>query len=242
MNIEIFLTSTEITEDEIKDRTVIVIDVFRTSTTIVEALSNGARAIVPVPDMEEAGKVAANLDPAVYLLGGEKDGSKIEGYHLGNSPFEYDRATVTGKTIILNTINGTRTITRVAAGHSVVIGGFVNAGVVVQYAKEQNRDVTIVCSGWKNRPSLEDTLCAGLFAHELWDGDYPDTSPDATYMALSLYRRDKSTLARPLNASNHARRLKALGLGKDIDKCIGLDTCPLIPIYRDSRIENLAPA
>lgn len=236
MNIEVFLTASEITSDDIRDRTVIVIDVFRTSTTIIEALSNGARGIVPAADMEEAGKVADNLDPASYLHGGERDGLAIEGYHLGNSPSEYDAETVADKTIVMCTTNGTGSICRVSDGHTVVIGGFVNAQSVVDFARREARDITIVCAGWKNRPSLEDTLCAGLFAYELWNGKCPNQAPDATYMAFSLFFRDRENISRPLRASNHAKRLKYLEKVEDIEACISINSNPLLPIYRDGLI------
>src|SRR5690554_8168138 len=103
MKVEVFLSSWNLDEEDVRGRTVIVIDVLRACSTIVTALNNGARSVVPVLDMAEAGKIASNLDQQSYLLGGERDGQKIEGYHFGNSPLEYTPSAVRDRTVILNT-------------------------------------------------------------------------------------------------------------------------------------------
>ena len=170
MNAEVFLTSSTVTEDDVKGRTVIVIDVLRASSTIATALNNWARAVVPVADTGSATKIASNLDPSSYVLGGERGGNKIQGFHLGNSPLEYTQGTIDGRTVIFTTTNGTVAISRARRAEHLVIGSFLNAERVVEFARQAGLDVTIICAGWRNRVALEDTLCAGLLLYRLWGG------------------------------------------------------------------------
>lgn len=240
MNIDVFLASNNLTEEDLKARTAVVIDVLRTSSTIVTALQNGARAFVPVADMAEAGKIAANLDPSSYLIGGERGGEKIKGYHLGNAPREYSRETVAGKTIILNTTNGTGAILNARSAEHVVIGCFLNARRVIQFVREKALDVVLICAGWRNRASLEDTLCAGLFLHHLWEGTEPERVSDSAHIAFTLYQHDQARLAATIHSSNHAQRLQSQDQHHDIDYCLQMDAVPLLPVYLDSRVV-LAP-
>src|SRR4051794_21946566 len=91
-------------------RIAVVFDVLRAGSSMVTALSNGAAEIRLVATPDEAREVAAKLQPGTFLLGGERGGVKIEGFDLGNSPREYARNRVTGKTIVFTTTNGTEAV------------------------------------------------------------------------------------------------------------------------------------
>jgi len=236
MDIEVFLTSYNVTPEDVKDRTVVVIDVLRASASILTALHNGARDVVPVADMAEASKIASNLDPSFYLLGGERGGERIEGYHLGNSPLEYTEAQVKGRTIILNTTNGTRAIARSRPARHLLIGSFLNAGRVVDFIEKTNGPTTIVCAGTRNRVSLEDTLCAGMMLYRLWDGQEPDGVSDTAYMAFTQYRNDKDEMKIALRHCNHAQWLRANGYAKDVEYCLQADALPLLPYHKENRL------
>lgn len=236
MTTEVFLTGGNVLPDDVRGRTAIVIDVLRASTTIVTALSHGARAVIPVADMAEAGKMVSNLDPASYWLGGERDGVQIDGYHFGNSPREYTADAVDDRTIILLSTNGTGAIVRCAEAAEVLVGGFVNASAVADHARRAGRDVVIVCAGWRNRISLEDTLCAGLLLDLLWGDHPPDEMTDSSYIAWSLFRADRHDLHRPISRCNHARRLERLGYAEDIRLCVAVDSVPVVPAFVDSRL------
>lgn len=236
MNVEVFLTSSVVTEEDVKDRTVVVIDVLRASSTIATALNNGARSIVPVSDMAQAGKIASNLDQRSYLLGGERSGEKIEGYHLGNSPLEYTRNTVHGRTIIFNTTNGTVAIAQARSAENLLIGSFLNAGRVVEFIREIGADATIVCAGWRNRVSLEDTLCAGLLLYRLWEGTEPDHVSDTAHIAFTQYVHDRANVDLAILRCNHAQWLARQGYGEDVNYCLQLDALPVLPYYKDSQL------
>src|SRR3972149_9874236 len=113
MQIEVTLTPAELRATELAGKTVVVIDELRASSTIVQALGNGARAVFPVASIPEARKHAGQMNGV--LLGGERGGLRIPGFDLGNSPSEYTRDRVAGKTIVLTTTNGTRAV-HIAAG------------------------------------------------------------------------------------------------------------------------------
>lgn len=236
MNTEVFLTSSIVSEEDVKGRTVVVIDVLRACSTIATALDNGARSVVPVADMAQAGKIASNLDQQSYLLGGERDGEKIEGYHLGNSPLEYTPSKVDERTVIFNTTNGTVAIDQARSAEHLLIGSFLNAGRVVDFIREAGNDLTIICAGWRNRVSLEDTLCAGLMLYRLWEGTEPEGSSDTAHIAFTQYDHDRDNVEQALRRCNHAQRLVSMGRQEDVDYCLQLDALPVLPYYQDSRL------
>ena len=100
--------------------TCVVFDVLRATSTMALALSNGEEAIIPVAGIAEALRLREE-QPAM-LLAGERDGVRIPAslaggvdFDLGNSPREFTRDKVQGKTIVMTTTNGTRAL-RACAG------------------------------------------------------------------------------------------------------------------------------
>ncbi|PSQ85598.1 MAG: 2-phosphosulfolactate phosphatase [Bacteroidetes bacterium QS_3_64_15] len=243
MDAEVFLTHSSISEGDVQDRTVVVIDVLRACSTIVTALDRGARAVLPVLDMAQAGKLATNLDPDVYRLGGERGGEKIEGYHLGNSPREYTEESVEGRDVILNTTNGTRALAQATEADHLVAACFLNAGQVVNFIQRHTDAVTIVCAGHRNRPSLEDTLCAGLLLDRLWEGEEPYPVTDSAHTAHTLYHTDREDLDTALRGANHAEQLASQGYEEDLDYCFRIDAMSALPYYTENRLrlyENIS--
>jgi 2-phosphosulfolactate phosphatase len=244
VNVEVYFSALGIPEDALKGRVVVVVDVLRACSTIVTALSNGARAIVPVADMAEASRMADALDEETTVLGGERGGKKIEGYDSGNSPTEYPPEKVAGKTVVLNTSNGTGAFVKARNAERAVAGCFLNADRVVAFLREALAGTppdgparaVIVCSGWLGDVGLEDVLCAGLFLDRLWGGHPPPEVSDGAHIALSQYQRDRDRLPRALVGCNHTRRLIALGHGADVAYCAQIDAVPVLPVYRDSQL------
>jgi len=236
MDAEVFLTHSNISEGDVQNRTVIVIDVLRACSTIVTALQRGARAVMPVADMAQAGKIASNLDPDMYRLGGERNGAKIEGYHLGNSPGEYTHDVVEGRDIILNTSNGTQALEQAKEADTLVAACFLNAERVVDFIRRTADAVTIVCAGRQNRLALEDTLCAGLLLDRLWDGDEPYPVTDSAHTAYTLYHTDRDDLDNALRGANHAEWLADQNCEADLDYCFRIDALPVLPYYTENRL------
>ena len=236
--IDVFSTAFSLQEEVARGKTIVVIDVLRASSTIVTALGNKAKGVVPVADMGEAHKIAQNLDASQYLLCGERDGKKIEGYHLGNSPQEYTEDAVGGKTLIFNTTNGTKAIARSVGAESVIIGSFLNLGAVVEELKASEGEILLLCAGWKNRLSLEDMLCAGKMVHELAGGQLPETASDGAKVAFVLYERFANDIEGVIMSSNHAQRLKNLVDGSDISFCSQVNTTNVLPVLKEGIIAD----
>lgn len=236
MNPEVFLTAADLSEDDVRGRTVVVVDVLLAGSVIAAALDNGARAVVPVADLAEAGKLAANMDTSAYLTGGERGGNPIDGYHLGASPREYARADLDGRTVVYHSSHGTSVIAGARAAETVVVASLLNVSRVGAFLREQTDEIVIVCAGWGNRVALEDTLCAGMLLQRLWDGRDTGRIADGAHIALSLFERDAEHLERSIRRSSRAHHLAQRGDHEDVDFCLRVDAIPVLPELRDGQL------
>ncbi|MDX1641099.1 MAG: 2-phosphosulfolactate phosphatase [Balneolaceae bacterium] len=235
-NLDVFYSLHSFQEDELRDKTVIIIDVLRASSTIVTAFMNGAKAIIPVGDMGEASKISQNVDSDNYLLCGEKDGEKIEGYDLGNSPLEYTKEIVNNKTLIFNTTNGTKAIKKSLGSSKMFISSFLNVTAIVEELKKHEKDIVLVCAGWKGRLAFEDMLLAGNIIHLLSEGNLPNDSRDGAKVAFGLYDKYGDDISTVIHQSNHAMRLKDIIDSGDIDYCCQVDITNILPRLKEGMI------
>lgn len=236
--VDVFMSVPSFQEDDMRGKTVVVIDVLRASSTMVTAIQNGAKGIIPVADMDTAGKISQSLDSPQYLLCGEKDGEKIEGYHLGNSPLEYTKEVVEGKKIILNTTNGTKAVKKAAIAEEVIIGSFLNLNSVVERLKKTDRNIALVCAGWRGRLSLEDLLCAGTIISELYGDTLPPVASDGVRVAFGLYEKFGDDIETTIKTSNHALRLEAILDQRDILHCCNKSIMDVLPILNEGIITD----
>tara|TARA_R100001143_G_scaffold63607_1_gene73986 strand:+ start:36051 stop:36788 length:738 start_codon:yes stop_codon:yes gene_type:complete len=234
--IDVFFSLNSFSEIELRDKTSVVIDVLRASSSIVTALMNGADAIIPVADMGEASKIAMNVDSENYLLCGEKDGVMIDGYDLGNSPFEYTKEVVANKKLIFNTTNGTKAIKKTFGSSNVCVAAFLNVSAVVDFLKTQQTDIVLVCAGWKGRLAFEDILLAGNIIYKLTDGKLPEKARDGVRVAFTLYDTYKDDITSIIQQSNHAERLKTLIDTDDIEYCCQTDITNVLPYLNEGMI------
>jgi 2-phosphosulfolactate phosphatase len=149
--------------------TVLVIDVLRASTCIVTALANGCEGIVPVASPEEARRRVGALDHA--LIAGERRGEPLAGFDLGNSPLEFTRGRVGGRTVVMTTSNGTRALVAARPAHAVGVAAFINHAAAAAWALGRARDVLLLCAGERGGRSLEDYVCAGMLVERLAAAD-----------------------------------------------------------------------
>src|SRR5437867_10138631 len=126
MRIDVFVTPLGLNAGDLTGRGVVVIDVLRATTTVITALANGAKAVIPAATSEEAVRLASNLEKDGVVLAGERKSVKIEGFALGNSPREMTAAAVGGKTIVLSTTNGTPALVATQGGDPVLVGAPAN--------------------------------------------------------------------------------------------------------------------
>lgn len=192
--------------------------------------------IIPVATVEQA---KAFRDQG-YLIAAERNAEKIDGFDLGNSPFQYMGDHIKGKTVALTTTNGTQAIEVAKNSHKVVIGSFLNLDVLSNWLSRQEKDVVFLCAGWKEKFNLEDTICAGALAQNLMDTGKFETICDSALAAKNLYRLAKHDINDFLSNSSHRKRLTKLDLAKDIQYCLTPNQTPVIPVLEGIGLVKLS--
>jgi 2-phosphosulfolactate phosphatase len=235
---QVFFTHDGINESHVEGKLIAVIDVLRVSTTIAYAHASGCERIVPVESVEMASKLAASLDKTVTLLGGEREGRRIDGFDLGNSPLEYTRDVVGGKNIILSTTNGTKAITKAREADDIVVACFVNMSAVLEHiGRAGGKPVGILCAGKQGRFALEDAVCAGMMIDRL-AGMGETELDDAGVAARLLYLQHKDSIRALVRDCEHGKYLASLGFEKDLEACAAVDSLNTLPVVREGRIDR----
>lgn len=216
------------------DHIVVVIDVLRATSAMCTAFENGVDKMIPVATLEEA----TEYKKQGYIVGAERNGYAIEGFDFGNSPYSYKNADLKGKTVVISTTNGTQAIEAARNAYKVVIGAFTNISALCEWLISQNRNVLLLCSGWKNRFNLEDSLFAGAVTERLLKhGTY--RTGDAALAVSYLFAQAKTNPYRFLYNSSHAERLAAMGLKADIKYCMQVDLTKEIPVLEGKHLVRL---
>ena len=238
MRIDVYFTPLGPKDADFGGRGVIVIDVLRATTTIVTALANGAKAVVPAATSEEAVRLTANLEKNGYLLAGERKALKIEGFQLGNSPREMTPAAVGGKTIYLATTNGTPALVAAHGAELVLIGAAANFKAVVERARKHFQDrgeLAIICAGRERQFALEDAYTAGRMVKALKRGVKQVALNDAAEVAVALTGLYK-TWADAFEGTTAAQQLEDADLAGDVEYAAKQDRFDTVPIYAERRI------
>ena len=211
---------------ESNDKIVVVVDIFRATTTMCAALKNGAKNIIPVASIDEAREYKTKG----YLVGAERNVKRCDFADFGNSPFDYTEDKVKGKEIVFTTTNGTQAIEMASDSDILIIGAFSNISVVADFCLNKQKDVLILCAGWNNRFNIEDTLFAGALAQKLLDKSYTSAS-DAVQIALSMWKEAQPDIRTYINRTEHIKRLEANNLQDSAEYCLTDNTVNLVPIY-----------
>ena len=244
MRVDVFFGASSMTSADVHGRVVVVIDVLRASTTIAAALANGARSVIPFESAEEAITRSKSFARGDYKLAGERRNLMIPGFDLGNSPREFTREQVEGKSILLTTTNGTAALVAVQGAREVVVGSFVNFTAVtslVRAAARAGNDIAILAAGNDRHFSLEDATCAGRFVRATMQRIPAAEFNDGASTALLLHRKYGGNLSRLFADATHGRALVDAGFGEDLAVCGTLDAFPVVPVYQDRQITKLGP-
>ena len=239
--INMVLTAKELeTKEVIIHPTVVVYDVLRATSTIITALANGARAVIPALGQKKALKLYQNfLDTGLpVVLGGERKGEQIDGFHLGNSPLEYTKKNIFDHIIIFTTTNGTRAMinSQKIGAEKIIIASLLNQSSIVEFLKNEPQ-FTIVCAGVRSEFAFEDFYAAGLMLYELtkktnernWILD------DSALTALSLAKHfNNNPLA--IEKGSNGRRLRGINRGEDIEFCSAVNRFSVLPTYAKDRV------
>lgn len=220
---------------EDKDSIVVIIDVLRATSAICVAFHHGAERMIPVAKVEEA----LEYKKQGFLAGAERDAIKLDGFDFGNSPYDYMGKHVSGKTIALTTTNGTQAIHSARDSYKVVIGSFLNIDVLCNWLNQQQRNILLLCSGWKNKFNLEDSLFAGAVTTKLLQMNPVYKLGDGCLALNYLYQMAEKDPMKFLNRASHKERLVKMNLKKDIRYCLMPNTAPVIPVLEGKYLVKL---
>ncbi len=212
-----------------EDSIVVIIDILRATSSICTAFENGAVSIIPVAGIDEAREYKVKG----YQVAAERDGYVLDFADFGNSPFNFTREKVEGKTIVYSTTNGTGLINQASAAGTIVIGSFLNISSLVAWIKDQGKDVVLFCAGWKNRFNLEDSVCAGAIAARLMESTLFSTICDSTLAAIDLWSLAENDLHGYIDKAAQRSRLREKGLDDCIEFCLSIDFTKKIPVIKN---------
>ncbi|MDP4173076.1 MAG: 2-phosphosulfolactate phosphatase [Bacteroidota bacterium] len=221
-------------------KTTVVIDVLRATTTVLAALHNGAKEVIPVNSVEFAMKVSVNSFGGQTLLGGERNTKKIEGFQLGNSPLEYSKEAVSGKSIILFTTNGSKAIVKAKFSETLLLCSFLNVKSVAAYLANLNKDIEILCAGKTGSFCIEDTICAGRLITELKNlkGEELELT-DSSKASVILDNAYGNDLQKVLSECEHGKLLIENGFQEDVNYCAQVSVMDLLPSFNNGTVKPL---
>jgi 2-phosphosulfolactate phosphatase len=239
VRIDVVFGGATIAPSDVAGRVVAVIDVLRASTSITAAVMNGARAVIPFESSEDAVTRSKAFEKSDVLLVGERRMKPIPGFDLGNSPLEFTRDVVEGKTVLMTTTNGTPAITNTPGAKDVIVASYVNFTAVLTMLRTALRagtDITLVCAGRDRQFGLEDAGCAGRFVYNVTKRLSNVALNDAAQACVLIDRKYGDNIAKLFDASEHGQALRAAGYTADLVACAAIDSHPVVPLYQDRQI------
>jgi 2-phosphosulfolactate phosphatase len=212
---------------------VVIIDVFRATSTIAAALYNGATKVIPVDSVRGAIDIGTEMG---CITAGERDGKIAEGLQYGNSPFEYPAGFIKDKTLVLTTTNGTKLLHMALkmGASEIITGSFPNLSAVCTHLVASGKNVVLGCSAWKDRVNMEDSLFAGAVINRI--KEHYTIHCDASLAAESLYDYSRKDTWNFIKKATHYHRLAAYGLEKDMEWCLSIDTASVLPTYKEGAL------
>lgn len=220
---------------DVSNSIVVIIDVLRATSTIATALYNGAKCVIPVDSVTRCMEIGRQIEG---ITAGERDGQIAEGLEYGNSPFEYPREFIEGKTLVLTTTNGTRLLHMALekGAKSIITGSFPNLSAVCDHLKEKKQNVILGCAAWKDRVNIEDMLFAGAVISTI--GKHFSINCDSSHIAQAMYEKAKKDMFDFMkkNEASHYHRLMNFGLEKDIRYCLTSDGANVLPVYDEGKL------
>jgi 2-phosphosulfolactate phosphatase len=229
--LDVILTPNLLNLYPLEGKVVVVIDVLRATSTMTVALDQGANKVIPVESIEEC---LSYKDKPDHILAGERGGQKVQGFAYGNSPFEFMDGVVKGKILVLTTTNGTRAIEMSKSAYHVIAAGFLNFSAIANWIINESRDTLLLCSGWRDKFNLEDTVFAGAMINHLKEHFLVDS--DSAFAAEKLYLNSRNNMLHFMKQSSHYKRLAKFGVVNDIKYCLRPDLTSVVPILKNNAL------
>lgn len=215
---------------------VVLVDILRATTSICAAFENGVKSILPVATIDEA----LALKKKGFLVATEQDGMKLDFADFGNSAFNFTRDAIEGRTLAYCTTNGTRALAVAMNAEIIVMGAFINLTALTNWLTGQEKNVVILCSGWKNKFCLEDTIFAGALTEKLLMNPGFKTHCDSAIASLDLWNLAKPDILGYIEKAAHRHRLKKLDLDDVIPYSFTIDSTRVVPVLQGKEILNFA--
>jgi 2-phosphosulfolactate phosphatase len=216
----------------IKGKNVVIVDIFRATSTMISALANGVSYIIPFYSLEEC----RAMEEKGFIIAGEREGKTAEGFELGNSPIAFLNGKYKGEKIAMTTTNGTLAIEKSKTdANQIIIGSFLNLETTANYLNSKEEDIIILCAGWKGKFNLEDSLFAGALASNLKGNFISDC--DTTIALESLYECHSENIKKLLSLASHTKRLQNENIAADIDFCLTLNLYSTIGVFNGEMIK-----
>jgi len=234
-NIEVCFTPATYHRFHNDEANVVVVDILRATSAICTAFVNGVEKIIPVGTLEEA----KDYKNKGFMVAAERDGIVRDFADFGNSPYNFTPDRVERKEIVYSTTNGTNAINLARKSHLVLIGAYLNISAMANFLLEQDRDVVVLCAGWKDRFNLEDSIYAGALAEKFLASGKFKTICDSTLAAIDLWSLAKVDLVGYTNKVAQKSRLRKNGLDDVIEFCLTLDTTDVLPVLKDNYLTTI---
>ena len=215
---------------DVRNKIVVVVDILRATSCMTTGMAYGVKSIKPLSSLD----ACREMKSQGYYIAGERNGDKVDGFDLGNSPFDYMSDELKGKRIAVTTTNGTVAIEKSHGADEIVIGSFLNISAIADYLRKGDKDVLIFCAGWKGKVNMEDSLFAGALV-EMLQNDFANEC-DAPLIVQAAYQDMSHNLSALVQSSSHAKRLQRLNVYDDIEYCIKIDEYNVVPVIRDGEI------
>lgn len=212
----------------------VVVDILRATTSICAALACGAKSVIPVSSLNEA----EAFKQKGFVVAAERDGLRLDFADFGNSAFDFMKNDVSGLDIVFSTTNGTVAMEMAKSSEAIVLGAFINLSALADFLIKTDKNIVILCSGWKNMFCLEDSIFAGALIEKLTESQEFDIQCDSALASLDLWKTAKPDLFGYIQKAAHRKRLKMLGVDDVLEYCFTLDTVDTVPVLKDGRIEE----
>ena len=244
MRLDVFFTPHQAKPADTAARLVVIVDVLRASTTVATALGNGAKTVMPLEGADEVIFRSKEFARSQIILAGEQKMHPITGFDLGNSPQDFTKKAVEGKTILITTTNGTRALLGVQGARDIVIASYVNFTAVLammKVAASSNTDIAIICAGEEGGFTLEDAACAGRYVRAIPRRTDSVQVNDAAAASVLIEKKYGDNIEKVFKESSHGQALAEAGFGDDLAAAAEVDSYPVVPIYQERQITKLGP-
>lgn len=237
IQVEVVLSPALLYLADLENKNIVVVDILRATSTIVTAIHEGAQCVKTLLSPEET----ILLKTEGYLTAGERNGHKLEGFDMGNSPFECMNGSVLNKKLALTTTNGTKCFEAAANANAkkIFAGSFLNLNAMTECLIKDGSDVIILCAGWKDKVNMEDSLYAGALANALKEVGVVEFDCDSALLCLDLYNCVKNNLMEYLKKSSHYKRLSYLSHDEDMVFCLKESIYDVVAEYRGGEIRKV---